>query len=101
MGCASSVGTGPANPNKVHLDHFVRGRQVGEGGFGKVFAMRHYKTKKWFAMKELSKSTLRSSSNLTMLFNERNLLVDLPVSEWMVNVFHAFQDEDSCKQPQP
>ena len=97
-GCGSTAvsSAGPEDPSILHLDHFTRGRQVGEGGFGKVFAMRHYETQDWFAMKDLSKKTVRSSKSTAMIFNERNLLAEVPKSKWMINMHYAFQDDESC-----
>ena len=62
MGGGGSKG-GPSDPTKVHLDHFERGRQVGEGGFGKVYCLQHYKDKKQF-------DALNSTPNGVLELNE-------------------------------
>ena len=52
----------------------------------------------WYAIKTMAKKQILKKSNnhgLDMLFNERNLLADLK-SDFLINMHHCFQDDDSC-----
>lgn len=52
----------------------------------------------WYAIKTMAKKQILKKSNnhgLEMLFNERNLLADLK-SDFLINMHHCFQDDDSC-----
>lgn len=47
--------------------HYV----IGKGGFGKVWKVELKKTKKLFAMKEMSKSLIISKKSVNSVMNER------------------------------
>mmetsp|Transcript_20681 Transcript_20681/g.47943 ORF Transcript_20681/g.47943 Transcript_20681/m.47943 type:complete len:380 (+) Transcript_20681:112-1251(+) len=99
-GCGSKV----LDNTKLGKHHFDFQIIIGEGGFGKVNAVisRIKKTEdgkdQWYAIKTMAKAQILKKSNnhgLDMLFNERNLLADLK-SDFLINMHHCFQDDDSC-----
>ncbi len=47
---------------------------VGRGGFGKVWKVEKKKTKKLYAMKEMSKARIIQKRSVTSVMNERKLL---------------------------
>ena len=99
MGCGSSGEWKIPPPSNLHIvakDHFSAGRQVGEGGFGKVYAVRHYETGAWYAMKDLVKRRVTKSNSVTMIFNERELLATVESNPFIINMHFAFQDAESC-----
>ena len=66
-----------------------------KGGFGIVNAVIQRSNKKWFAMKSLNKVKVIETNNVSMVFNERDLLTQLE-SPWIVNLHYAFHDEAHC-----
>jgi len=62
---------------------------VGKGGFGKVWKVENRKTKKLFAMKEMSKSLIITKKSVNSVMNERHLLSSLK-HPFLVNMFFAF-----------
>ena len=59
---------------KVSAIDFEVLKLVGEGGFGKVFQVRHIATKRIYAMKTLRKKFLVNTNNVGYTFVERNVL---------------------------
>jgi serine/threonine kinase 32 len=95
MGCGSSANTGVAG--QISVNSFVIERVIGQGGFGKVNAVRKKGTKveEWYAMKTLTKKVIVTSKNIEMLMNERNLLIEFECP-WLCNMHYAFQDDHNC-----
>jgi serine/threonine protein kinase len=91
MGCGGSSAAS-YDPNVMSIDHFDVMRVAGQGGFGKVNAAVRNSTKEWFAIKQLSKIPLLATNNVSMIFNERNLLAAMTDHPFMVNMHYAFQD---------
>lgn len=83
---------GPEDPDVVGLDHFEVHRTIGEGGFGIVNAVVRVQSQRWYAMKVLSKQKIERQGSLSAVLNERDILVKLPVTPWVVNLHFAFQD---------
>ncbi len=47
---------------------------VGEGGYGKVWKVEQLKTRKHFAMKEMSKAAIIMKKSVDNVLNERKIL---------------------------
>ncbi|KAL4497825.1 hypothetical protein ABPG72_000580 [Tetrahymena utriculariae] len=70
--------------------HYV----IGKGGFGKVWKVDSKKTKKVFAMKEMSKSKIITKRSVNSVMSERQLLSQLK-NPFLVNMNFAFQDREN------
>lgn len=92
-------GTKVQDNTRLGRHHFEFQIIIGQGGFGKVNAVirKGSKPPQWFAIKTMHKRQIlnKGKHGLEMLFNERTLLADLK-SEYVINMHHCFQDEDSC-----
>lgn len=66
-------------------------KQVGKGGFGKVWLVKRKKDGKMYAMKEMYKPRVLSKRSITSVMNERNILSELN-HPFIVNMTQAFQD---------
>ena len=69
-------------------------RVLGEGGFGKVFAVMKKDTKGMYACKALNKSKIMEKKREKLIQNERNVLVEIQ-SEFIITLKYAFQDEQT------
>ena len=97
MGGGSSSSAKVKHPEYVGYDHFHMDKQVGEGGFGKVNAVTLTRTGADYAMKTLSKKTIRQTKNVDMIRNERNILEKLDShSKWIAGMHFAFQNHENC-----
>ena len=67
---------------------------VGRGGFGKVWKVLHKKSKKLYAMKEMSKVKILDKKSETSVKNERTLLSKM-FHSFIVNMHYSFQDTDN------
>ena len=67
---------------------------VGRGGFGKVWKVLHKKTKKLYAMKEMSKVKILDKKSEASVKNERTLLSKM-FHPFIVNMHYSFQDSDN------
>jgi serine/threonine protein kinase len=47
---------------------------IGEGGYGKVWKIEHLKTRKQYAMKEMSKAAIIMKKSVDNVLNERRIL---------------------------
>ncbi len=47
---------------------------IGEGGYGKVWKIEHLKTRKPYAMKEMSKAAIIMKKSVDNVLNERRIL---------------------------
>lgn len=47
---------------------------IGEGGYGKVWKVEQLKTRKQFAMKEMSKAAIIMKKSVDNVLNERKIL---------------------------
>ncbi len=64
----------PAIQARVSHADFEVLKMVGEGGFGRVYQVRHTATKRIYAMKTLRKKFLINTNNVSYTFVERNVL---------------------------
>jgi len=67
---------------------------IGKGGFGKVWRVINRKSKKLYAMKELSKAKVLSKKSIHSVMNERGLLTHIK-HPFIVNMQSAFQDREN------
>ena len=65
---------------------------IGTGSLGKVILVRYKKNKNIYAMKELSKSKIKTNKQEENSKSERDLMIEL-TSPFIVNIKFAFQDE--------
>ena len=72
--------------------HFLFNYVIGRGGFGKVWKVEKKKTKKLYAMKEMSKARIIQKRSVNSVMNERKLLSQLK-HPYLVNMSYAFQDQ--------
>ena len=62
---------------------------IGKGGFGKVWKVDQKKSKKDFAMKEMSKARILTKRSVKSVMNERQILTQLH-NPFLVNMYYAF-----------
>lgn len=79
---------------QMQRDDFEFMRQVGKGGFGKVWLVKRKKDNKVFAMKEMYKPRVLSKRSISSVINERKILAQLK-HPFIVNMVQAFQDMDN------
>ena len=80
--------------NLVSRNHFEFLYVVGKGGFGKVWKVSSKKTKKMYALKEMSKVKIIDRKSEKSIIYERDLLSKLK-HPFIVNMIYAFQDYDN------
>ena len=76
----------------ITKNHFLFNYVIGRGGFGKVWKVEKKKTKKLYAMKEMSKARIIAKRSVNSVMNERKLLSQLK-HPYLVNMSFAFQDQ--------
>ncbi|XP_051553979.1 rho-associated protein kinase 1-like isoform X1 [Myxocyprinus asiaticus] len=64
---------------------------IGRGAFGEVQLVRHKATRKVYAMKLLSKFEMIKRSDSAFFWEERDIMA-FANSDWVVQLFYAFQD---------
>lgn len=64
---------------------------VGQGAFGQVQLVRHRDSRQVYAMKILSKSQMIERADSAFFWEEREIMANAN-SEWIVKLYHAFQD---------
>ncbi|EGR31045.1 protein kinase domain protein, partial [Ichthyophthirius multifiliis] len=67
---------------------------IGKGGFGKVWKVDNKKTRKMYAMKEMSKALIITKKSINSVLNEKKLLSQLN-HPFLVNMHYSFQDRDN------
>jgi hypothetical protein len=72
--------------------HFIE--IIGEGGYGKVWKVEFNKSKKLYAMKEMSKALIVMKKSVDNVLNERKILEGLS-SPFIANMSFAFNDRDN------
>lgn len=75
----------------INKNHFEPLYPIGRGGFGKVWKVCHKKTKRAFAMKEMSKAKIIDKRSERSIKSERDLLSQMQ-HPFIVNMHYAFQD---------
>ena len=72
-------------------DHYITGKVLGEGAFGKVWKVTHKKSKLDRAMKQLKKSSILKEDK-EKLFSEMNILKNLDHPH-IVKLYELFEDD--------
>ena len=67
---------------------------IGKGGFGKVWKIKHLKTNKYYALKEMSKLKIIEKKSENSINYEREILSKLN-NPFIINMYYAFQDSDN------
>ena len=67
---------------------------IGKGGFGKVWKVQDKKTKKYYALKEMSKLKIIDKKSIKSIKSELELLSNME-SPYIVNMHFAFQDKEN------
>ena len=67
---------------------------IGKGGFGKVWKIKHKKTNKHYALKEMSKLKIIERKSEYSINFEREILSKLH-NPFIVNMYYAFQDSNN------
>lgn len=80
---------------RIYNGKYEQVGKIGEGGFSKVYLVRHLKNGKLYALKKVSKSKLKSSSNqmtVENVMNEKKILLKVR-NPFIVAFSSCFQDE--------
>jgi serine/threonine protein kinase len=72
--------------------HFLE--VIGEGGYGKVWKVELIRSKRLYAMKEMSKALVVLKKSVDNVLNERKILEGLR-SPFIANMVCAFNDRDN------
>ena len=59
---------------------------IGKGGFGKVWKVEYRRGRKWYAMKEMSKSRIIAKRSVNSVMNERKILSQLQHEYTIMNM---------------
>uniref|UniRef100_A0A672SYK2 Rho-associated protein kinase 1 n=1 Tax=Sinocyclocheilus grahami TaxID=75366 RepID=A0A672SYK2_SINGR len=77
---------------RMKADDYEVVKVIGRGAFGEVQLVRHKATKKVYAMKLLSKFEMIKRSDSAFFWEERDIMA-FANSNWVVQLFYAFQDD--------
>ena len=80
--------------NIVSKNNFEFCYIIGKGGFGKVWKVQHKTTKKFYALKEMSKMKIIIKKSENSVNFEKEILSKLH-NNFIVNMYYAFQDKDN------
>mmetsp|Transcript_5242 Transcript_5242/g.5649 ORF Transcript_5242/g.5649 Transcript_5242/m.5649 type:complete len:388 (+) Transcript_5242:73-1236(+) len=94
MGNGTFKGKSQEKTSTLSVNNFQYQHVLGSGGFGKVWKVMQKKTKRTFAMKELSKARIITKKSVDAVMNERQLLSQLK-HPFLVNMIYAFQDREN------
>ena len=84
----------PKINSSLSRNNFVFIYIIGKGGFGKVWRVQEKKTKKLYALKEMSKTKIIDKKSEKSINSEREFLSKLH-HPFIVNMHYAFQDKDN------
>lgn len=76
---------------RMRTEDFQFIKVIGRGSFGEVQLVRHKSTRKIYAMKLLSKFEMIKRSDSAFFWEERDIMAHAN-SEWIVQLYFAFQD---------
>lgn len=65
------------NKEEINITQFNYIKQIGKGGFGKVWKIEHKIDKKIYAMKEMSKPRIVFKNCIQSIINEQKILTQL------------------------
>ena len=82
------------NNSKISKSLFEFLYVIGRGGFGKVWKVKHKKTFKQYALKEMSKLKIIDRKSVKSIRAEREFLSKLN-HPFLVNMIYSFQDSDN------
>ena len=82
------------NNDKISKNNFKFLCVIGKGGFGRVWKIQSKKSKKVFALKEMSKLKIIDKKSEKSINTEREFLSRLN-HPFIVNMHYAFQDKDN------
>lgn len=77
---------------RMKADDYEVVKVIGRGAFGEVQLVRHKATRKVYAMKLLSKFEMIKRSDSAFFWEERDIMA-FANSNWVVQLFYAFQDD--------
>ncbi|RPA81790.1 kinase-like protein [Ascobolus immersus RN42] len=77
---------------RVRADDFETLTQVGQGGYGSVYLVKHRYSGEVSAMKVLNKEALKKMGEVKHVLIERDILTTVD-SDWLVRLYYAFQDQ--------
>jgi serine/threonine protein kinase len=79
--------------NPLSLDDFILVKVLGKGSFGKVTLCQHKETRKYYALKVLSKPSILKQKQVEHTKTERNVLTQVQ-HPYVSQLFGAFQTQD-------
>lgn len=95
---SNSKYTKPAEKEEERVEfkrhHFKFHMIVGKGGFGKVWIVTYKLKKRYYALKEMSKTKIALKKSIQSVLNERQILSQLR-HEFIVNMKTSFQDREN------
>lgn len=78
----------------LKIEHFIIQSVLGVGGFGKVVCAMNAYSKKWYAVKIISKAhILTFNTGISMIHNELKALKRLEKHPFVAGIDFAFQDK--------
>jgi serine/threonine protein kinase len=80
--------------NKLSLDFFEKIGILGSGGFSTVWKVKCNKISQLFAIKQISKSQIKTQNYLDLILNEKNIMKDL-YFPLISNLYCTFQDDSN------
>lgn len=81
-------------PRQLKRHYFKFHMIVGKGGFGKVWIVTYKAKKRYYALKEMSKTKIAMKKSINSVMNEKNILSVLN-HPFIVNMKASFQDRDN------
>lgn len=94
MGGCNIKSESPEKTSALSVNNFQFHYVIGRGGFGKVWKVEQRKSRRLYAMKEMSKSRIITKKSVNSVMNERQLLCCLKQA-FIVNMIYAFQDREN------
>ncbi|XP_073979021.1 serine/threonine-protein kinase Sgk2-like isoform X1 [Rhodnius prolixus] len=92
---AEKVDLGPSERIYARPSDFEFLSVIGKGSFGKVFLAMHFKDKKYYAVKVLSKKLIMKRNEVRHIMSERNVLLKNLEHPFLVGLKFSFQTFDN------
>jgi cell cycle protein kinase DBF2 len=80
--------------NKVTCNSFTLKAQIGQGAYGYVYLAEKRDNGLVCAFKKMNKKLLIQLNDVENILSERDALVKSSTSEWLVQLYYAFQDKE-------